>query len=54
MRNVFLHSTPGNFVIQPYLPIDDSGYSLKTIFTKDPIDMIENSEFNDVPIIIGK
>ena len=53
-RGVFLHSSPGEFTIAPYLPIDDSTYGApNTIFTKDPLDMIDNMEFNDVPLILG-
>jgi len=53
MRYKFLHSESGNYVPNPFLPVLDEFGEKNDIFTKDPLDMIENLEFNDVPLILG-
>ena len=54
MRNKFLLSDPENYTPNPFVPVVDS-YAPKNqrIFNKEPLDMIDNYDFNDVPLIIG-
>ena len=54
MRNKFLLSDPENYIPNPFVPVLDS-YARKShrIFNKEPLDMIANYDFNDVPLIIG-
>lgn len=53
LKGKFLHSDGENFVPNPYTLMDDSHYSANPILSGDPLDMIENGDFNDVPLIIG-
>ena len=54
MRYKFLHSKSGNYIPNPFLPVlDDFDEGDHQIFTKDPLEMIQNMEFNDVPLILG-
>ena len=54
MKNKFLTSETGTYVPNPFLPVMDCSNGEKTsILTKDPLDMIDNLEFNDVPLILG-
>ena len=54
MRYKFLHSESGNYIPNPFLPVlDDFGEVDHQIFTQDPLEMIKNTEFNDVPLILG-
>ena len=54
MKNKFLQGKTGTYVPNPFLPVMDYFNGEKTsILTKDPLDMIDNLEFNDVPLILG-
>ena len=54
MKNKFLLSETGNYLPNPFLPVmDNSNGESNHILTKDPLDMIDNFEFNDVPLILG-
>ena len=54
MRYKFLLSETDNYVPNPFLPVlDDFGEENHQIFTQDPLDMVENMQFNDVPLILG-
>ena len=54
MKNKFLLSETGNYLPNPFLPVmDNFNGESNHILTKDPLDMIDNFEFNDVPLILG-
>ena len=54
MKNKFLTSETGTYVPNPFLPVMDyANGEIMSILTKDPLDMIDNLEFNDVPLILG-
>ena len=54
MKNKFLLSETGNYLPNPFLPVMDNFIGESNhILTKDPMDMIDNFEFNDVPLILG-
>ena len=53
MKNKFLHHSPGEiFTPNPFLPVIDD-FIPDGIFSMDPLDLIEQSKFNDVPLILG-
>ena len=54
MKNKFLQGETGTYVPNPFLPVMDYfNGEITSILTKDPLDMIDNLEFNDVPLILG-
>ena len=54
LQDKFLHSDPKNYVANPFLPLDDSNFGVKTgtIFSQEPHETMEKLE-NSVPLIIG-